>query len=120
MSLISAETAADIPDLMPEDALESVSLYSRAADSSTAAVYASAVSWPRSRRKPMSAQTIAMMGGNAEQVWINWQLYVTSQTVYPKYGDKIVDADGVTWHVKKSDTKQFRKVWTCFCVREAS
>lgn len=120
MSLISAETVPEIQDLMPADSVQSVTLYPRAADSSSASAFGTGVTYT-ARWKPLSDETIAILGGAAEQQWREWQLYQTaSQSTIPAPGSKIVDASGVIWYVKSVQTKQFGKIHNCRSYKEAT
>lgn len=114
MSAITPADAAGLWELMPPDAIEAVTLYSR-----TSGETFTTVSYPKCRRKARRRGEFA--GGNdVGRQTVAFQLYRTdtaTQTA-PKEGDAIVDAASVRWAVRSVTYALFDRVVDCECLRE--
>lgn len=119
MSLISSEAVPDIEGIMPDGCVQSITHYPRRVDTALESAFHYGETYT-ARKKPVSDETIAILGGAFEQEWAEWQLYQTGgQTNAPTPGSKIVEADGTEWFVKTVQTKQFGKVHNCRSFKEA-
>ena len=107
-------TIARIVAFMPPNSMESVTLNSRdpAETGYTNVTYANTRRMPATKDEVLMANW-AMIG----EEWIYFELYKTTETTFPKSGDKITDADSIVWQIKVVDVKLMKTVYKCMCLK---
>ena len=114
--IVGSDVVNRIIAMMPPGSMESVTLGSRGVGESG---YAN-VTYGNTRRRPANLNEVYAAGGVANETWIVFELYQTTETTKPKAFDKLTDAEGVVWQIKKVDRKMMQLVHVCTCLKNAT